>query len=197
MKRAIPFVLLVLPLAACAPSSEEAGDTAPSEVVSTGQAPAESPAERSATPVNDAKVLSLEGLGALRIGQLVPKDSGWAQRGAQVDPEGPCGTVSSPDYPGVYALTENGIVRRITIGKSSDVKLAEGIGPGASEKTVRQWFGGFREEPHKYIEGGKYLTAPNASLGESALRFEIGGDGKVDLIHVGTMPQLGYVEGCA
>ena len=52
--------------------------------------------------------------------------------------------------------------------------------------------------PHKYgAAPAKYLTAPNAPSGDSALRFEIGSDGKVSLIHVGTMPVLAYVEGCA
>ena len=57
---------------------------------------------------------------------------------------------------------------------------------------------GFREEPHKYVDApAKYLTAPNADSGGPALRFEIGQDGKVSLIHVGLMPVLAYVEGCA
>lgn len=59
------------------------------------------------------------------------------------------------------------------------------------------WFP-FPATPHKYEEApAKYLTAPNVASGEPALRFEIGRDGKVSLIHVGTMPVLGYVEGCA
>ncbi len=68
---------------------------------------------------------------------------------------------------------------------------------GSTEKEVRHWFAGFRAEPHKYQAApAKYLTAPNAAS-DPALRFEIGDDGKVTLIHVGTMPVLGYVEGCA
>ena len=143
-----------------------------------------------------ANVLTLQGLGALRIGEAVPAGSGWAERGAQISDM--CRTVSSPDFPGVYAIVEEGKVRRITVGERSDVKLIEGIGVGAPEAEVRAAFPGFRESPHKY--GGppaKYLTAPNAPGGDPALRFEIGEDGKVSLVHVGTMPVLGYVEGCA
>ncbi len=76
--------------------------------------------------------------------------------------------------------------------------LVEGIGVGSSERDVRKWFAGFRAEPHQYESApAKYLTAPNAASGDPALRFEIGADRKVSLIHVGTMPVLGYVEGCA
>jgi hypothetical protein len=141
-------------------------------------------------------VLGLKGLGDLRIGQPVPTGSSWAERGAQES--NLCNTLTSPDYPGVYAIVEGGKVQRITVGQRSDVKLAEGIGVGASESDVKKWYAGFREEPHKYESApAKYLTAPNAASGDPALRFEIGGDGKVKLIHIGMMPVLGYVEGCS
>jgi len=143
-----------------------------------------------------ANTLTLEGLGALKIGQPVPTNSGWAERGAQISDE--CRTVSSPDFPGVYAIVEGGKVRRVSVGERSDVRLAEGIGTGATEAQVRAAFPGFREAPHEYVDApAKYLTAPNAPSGDPALRFEIGADGKVSLVHVGTMPVLGYVEGCA
>jgi hypothetical protein len=141
-------------------------------------------------------VLTLEGLGALKIGEPIPAGSSWRERGAQIS--GSCSTVSSPNFPGVYAIIEGAKVRRITIGESSKVKLIEGIGTGASEADVRAAFPGFREEPHAYVDKlAKYLTAPNAPTGDYALRFEIGGNGKVSSVHVGTMPVLGYVEGCA
>jgi hypothetical protein len=140
-------------------------------------------------------VLGLEGLGDLRIGQPVPRGGSWAERGAQTGDA--CRTVSSPAYPGVYAIVVEGKVRRITVGRRSDVKLAEGLGIGATEKDVKKWFGGFRAEPHKYEDApAKYLTASNAASGGPALRFEIARDGKVSLMHVGTMPVLAYVEGC-
>lgn len=158
--------------------------------------PANAAASHAAQPSAAARVLGLEGLGALRIGAPVPNDSGWAERGAQTGDA--CRTVSAPDYPGVYAIVEGGKVRRITVGARSDVKLVEGIGIGSSEADVVGAFPGFRSEPHKYEEApAKYLTAPNAARGDAALRFEIGGDGKVALMHVGTMPALAYVEGCS
>lgn len=157
------------------------------------------PAEPSAAPAKVSTagtVLTLEGLGELKIGEAVPAGSAWAQRGAQIP--GPCSTISSPQFPDAYAIVEDGKVRRITIGSSSRVKLVEGLGTGASEAEVRAAFPGFREEPHKYVEKpAKYLTAPKPAAGSSALRFEIGREGRVSLMHVGTMPVLAYVEGCA
>lgn len=126
----------------------------------------------------------------------MPADATWKRDAAQASDT--CLTYTSPDHPGAYAIVGDGAVRRITIGQRSDVKLAEGIGVGASEAEVKSAFPGFRAEPHVYQEPpAKYLTAPNAQGGDPALRFEIGADGKVHLIHVGTMPVLGYVEACA
>lgn len=178
-------------------NTQEAAGNAEASVPSGVPAPSPSPsASPSASKVAGARVIGLEGLGDLRIGEPVPAGSGWKSRGAQAGDQ--CTTVTSPAYPGVYAIVENGRVGRITVGKRSDVKLMEGIGVGAREAEVEKWFAGFRSEPHKYEEApAKYLTAPGAERGDPALRFEIGRDGRVSLIHVGTMPALGYVEGCA
>lgn len=192
--RHAPFLLLAAACAGCSSepaASPEATETAAAATDAVTPAPT-----ASATASPAATVLALEGLGPLRIGQPLPAGGSWAERGAQASDL--CRVVSSPDYPGVYAIVERGTVQRITLGQRSTLKLAEGIGVGASEAEVRQWFAGFREEPHKYVAApAKYLTAPNAASGDPALRFEIGEDGKVSQIHVGTMPVLGYVEGCA
>ena len=186
-------------LAACSPRPAETTDAALAlEKESAPQPPRQGPKltpQPKAAPAT-ANVLMREGIGLLKIGKAVPAGSGWAERGAQIP--GPCRKVSSPDFPGVYAIVEEGKVRRITIGERSTVKLVEGIGVGANEAEVRAAFPSFREEPHKYIEPpGKYLMSPSATSGDPALRFEIGSDGRVSLVHAGTMPVLGYVEGCA
>lgn len=178
-----------------APASANASD---SDSDSDSQVAENRPAQAGASVPPDAAkdVIGLDGLGELKIGEPLPAGSTWAKRGAQAGEA--CRTVNSPDYPGVYAIVSGGKVERITVGARSKVKLVEGIGVGSSESDVRKWFGGFRAEPHKYIEApAKYLTAPNAASGGPAVRFEIGKDGKVALIHVGEMPVLGYVEGCS
>ena len=202
MKRLIPATALALCLAACssepAPSASAATATgAPGQAMSAApDDEAIAAAQPMVMPVGNTPMLTLEGLGDLEIGKPVPRDGSWAERGAQISDA--CRTVSSPEFPGVYAIVEDGRVRRITVGQRSDVTLVEGIGVGAGEAEVKQVFPGFRASPHAYEDApGKYLTAPNAGSGEAALRFEIGQDGKVSLIHVGTMPVLGYVEGCA
>jgi hypothetical protein len=203
MKSQLPTLAFMLTLAACStepsPGTEnEIRDSSePAVVNGTVATNTGTPATVTRSrPAPAAKVLMLDGLGDLRIGEPIPTGSKWAERGAQASDT--CRTVTSPDFPGIYAIVEGGKVRRITAGQKSTVGLAEKIGVGSTEKEVRGWFAGFRAEPHEYQAApAKYLTAPNAASGDSALRFEIGEDGKVSLVHVGTMPVLGYVEGCA
>ena len=198
MKNLLAASALTLILAACSPASTDAPAT-DNVMVANETVPLTPVDPGTPTPATgetaDANTLTLEGLGALKVGQPVPEDSGWAVRGAQISDA--CTTISSPDYPGVYAIVTDGAVHRISVGQRSDVKLIEGIGPGSTEAEVKAAFPGFRETPHKYVEGGKYLTAPNADSGDPAVRFELDADGKVTVMHVGTMPVLGYVEGCA
>lgn len=185
---------VALALAACSAEAPPEGEaTTPAATASA--TPSASPTTPAPGGSADSRTLNLEGLGALKIGQAVPEGSGWAMRGAQASDA--CLTYSSPDYPGVYAIVEGGKVRRISVGGSSDVKLVEGIGVGSTRADVDANLPGFRETPHKYVEGGVDLTAPNASSGDPAVRFEMDPAGKVTIVHVGTEPVLGYVEGCS
>jgi hypothetical protein len=199
-------LIFTLPVVGCSPGPDAANSGAP--VANLAHNASSAPAVPSTdnvmgngaqapTPDTAAatKVIGLKGLGDLHIGQSVPKGGRWSERGAQTGDS--CRTVTSPDYPGVYAIVTEDKVQRITVGQRSDVKLVEGIGIGSTEKDVLKWFAGFRAEPHKYVAApAKYLTAPNAAKAESALRFEIGEDGRVSMIHIGRMPVLAYVEGC-
>ncbi|PKP92658.1 MAG: hypothetical protein CVT77_08200 [Alphaproteobacteria bacterium HGW-Alphaproteobacteria-16] len=202
MKHILAATALALSLAACSPASDtdpanQATNMAVQNEAASVPASPRPPAASILTTDVDPQTLTLDGLGLLRIGQPVDAASGFAERGAQI-PGSTCRTVTSPAYPGVYAIVEGDAVRRITVGQRSEVKLIEGVGIGATEKQVMADFAGFRATPHKYVEApAKYLTAPNADSGDPALRFEIDRDGRVSAMHVGTMPVLGYVEGCA
>ncbi len=201
--RYLPLLPITLALAACSSGSDNSSNQADGGGATTRQSASDTvgstneammpPAPKVAS---STKVIGLEGLGNLRIGAPVPAQGDWAVRDAQTGTA--CRTISSPNYPGVYAIVEDDKVQRITVGQRSDINLIEGIGVGASEKDVMKAFPGFRSEPHKYEDApAKYLTAPNAGKDDPGLRFEIGQDGKVKMIHVGLMPALGYVEGCA
>lgn len=159
--------------------------------------PASTPSASTGASTHTASpnALSLDGLGDLRIGQPVSKSSTWAERGAQASDV--CRTVSSPQYPGAYAIVIDNTVQRITLGQRSSLTF-DGLGIGATEQAVSAKFPALTQDLHKYESPpAKYLTSPNALPSSAGVRFEIGADGKVKLIHVGLMPVLAYVEGCA
>lgn len=191
---ALAPVAVITSLGAC---SGEGSESSPTEAATTSTPEPAKPEDASSAAVPGAggRFLTLEGLGPLRLGQAVPDGSSWAERGAQASET--CRVVSSPDYPGVYVIAEQGKVRRISASEGASVRTVEGIGPGSTRKQVDEAFPGFRESPHKYVSGGKYLTAPNAESGDPAVRMELSPSGKVTVLHVGMMPQLGYVEGCS
>lgn len=185
---ALPLVLM---LGAC--SSPDPAPRADSAVLAT--TPSAGTASAQATNTATSNTLRLDGLGDLRIGQPVPAGSTWAERGAQASDV--CRTVSSPQYPGAYAIVIDNTVQRITLGQRSSLTF-DGLGIGATEQAVSARFPALTPDLHKYESPpAKYLTSPDASLSSAGVRFEIGADGKVKLIHVGLMPVLAYVEGCA
>ncbi|VFR32012.1 hypothetical protein AMP9_2590 [plant metagenome] len=183
-------VSLVLLLGACGSSGPGSAALNPATPApSAASSPASAPAS------SNINTLRLEGLGDLRIGQPVPKSSIWAERGAQASDV--CRTVSSPRYPGAYAIVIDNTVQRITLGQRSSLTF-DGLGIGATEQAVSAKFPALAQDLHKYESPpAKYLTSPNALPSSAGVRFEIGADGKVKLIHVGLMPVLAYVEGCA
>ncbi len=185
--------LAALLLAGCGsePAAERADPEAAAPAATEAQATAD-PATPTPVPASP-QTLTLEGYGGLTVGKPVPAGSPWASRGAQIP--GGCTTISAPDWPGAYAIVEEGVVRRITVSDESKAKLIEGIGPGSTEAQVRKAFPSFVEESHKYVDApAKYLTQPG---NDPRLRFEIDAEGKVSLVHVGLTPTLEYVEGCA
>lgn len=195
------LVLAALALAACSQSPDAPAGAAATESAAATTDDSALGAGISArpvatgTPAASGATLALDGLGKLAIGRPASADSGFAERGAQTGES--CRMITSPEFPGVYAITsgKDGPVRRITVGQGSAVKLAEGIGVGSGEAAALASFPGFVSSPHKYVgPPAKDLVQPGR---DPRLRFEIGQDGKVGTIHVGVMPELGYVEGCS
>lgn len=83
-----------------------------------------------------------------------------------------------------------------------DVNMPGIVAPGGGEvgmsvERIRSMYGQrIEEQPHKYVEGGRYLRVP-AESGESAVVFEADADGRIQEWRLGVPPQVDYVEGCS
>lgn len=172
----------------------------------------------SVKPADEALVaLTSEGYGPLKIGMTRAEVENAL--GGPADPNasgGPDPNACDEFHPahapvGLYVMIEEGKLARVTAagddqGAPSHVKTDKGVGLGASVAEVIAAYPGIKSEPHKYIgPPGAYLTMWSKGDAKAdyvqdpaarGVRFEIGEDGKVAMIHTGG-PSIQYVEGCA
>lgn len=156
----------------------------------------------------DPKVLTPEGLGPVRIGMSAAQVAAiW---GAGPEPDDPSPEACNEFHPsnapeGVSVMIQAGRLTRISLIRDATEKTDRGFGVGDTAAAIKQAYGGaILAEPHKYSpapaedliawsKGGstEYVTDPAAR----GVRYEIGTDGKVAIIHAGD-PSIQLVEGC-
>jgi len=197
--------LVLMSLAACQAQDEP---QAQPPTVAESAPPAPAPASQ---PVS-ADVLTAEGLGPARIGmsraELVAawgEDSNPGAVGG-ADPAACDEFHPAKAPPGVNVMLQDGVLARITLMRDAAIRTDRGFGLGDTGLAVRQAYGGaIVAQPHKYqaapaedlfawSRGGStdYVTDPAAR----GVRYEVGSDGKVAMIHAGG-PAIQLVEGCA
>lgn len=169
--------------------------------------PASTPAP-SAPQVVDPKVLTAQGLGPVRIGMSAAEVAAvWGAGPAPDDPspEG-CNEFHPSGAPeGVNVMIQAGRLTRVSLIRNATEKTDRGFGVGDTAAAIKQAYGGaIVAQPHKYSpapaedliswsSGGSttYVTDPAAR----GVRYEIGTDGKVSMVHAGD-PSIQLVEGC-
>ncbi|MBC2670234.1 hypothetical protein ACFOON_03935 [Novosphingobium piscinae] len=142
----------------------------------------------------------LPALAGLRFGAPIPAGSSWQATAEPGDgqPADGCTIYRSAQVPDSYAIVIAGRLERVTFGPGSGQRLPGGVGPGSSATAVRAAYPQLEAEPHKYdAPPAGTLTSPDDGTMTPGLRFEIDGQRRVALIHLGRPPALWLVEGCA
>jgi hypothetical protein len=156
-------------------------------------------------------VLTVEGLGSVRIGMTVAEAEKalGAKLNIQYFEEGDrmsCGTGARADGKSgdVSYMVMKGRIVRIAVMRVEDgspsipvVRTIKGIGLGASEAQVKSAYGGLvKVEPHPYgTENDHYLIVDTPDR-KRGLIFETE-EGRVSSFRAGVYPEVGYIEGCA
>jgi hypothetical protein len=97
---------------------------------------------------------------------------------------------------GVNVMVVKGKIARIDVDTGT-VTTEDGVKIGDTEDKVKSVYGDeVQVQPHKYIEGGHYMTVKgdSASAGK-AIVFETDGK-RVTMFRAGRIPEVEWVEGC-
>jgi hypothetical protein len=145
--------------------------------------------------------LSEEGLGQIQIGMNLTDAVNMGllnenpTTNTQCDFVFPAVGAGIPD--GVSVMVVKGKIARIDVDTGS-VTTEDGAKIGDTEDHIKSIYGDeVKVEPHKYIEGGHYMTVAgdSASAGK-ALVFETDGK-RVTMFRGGRLPEVKWVEGCS
>lgn len=144
--------------------------------------------------------LSEEGLGQIQIGMTLDEAVNMGLLNENPNMKSECDFV----YPavgagipfGVGVMVVKGKVARIDVDTGS-VTTEDGAKIGDTEDRIKSIYGDeLKVLPHKYIEGGHYLTVKgdSTSVGK-AIVFETDGK-RVTMFRAGRIPEVEWVEGC-
>jgi hypothetical protein len=208
MKNAIPAIaLLTLALSAC-------GDRAPADAAApapeaTAAADATAPADATRArgtldtiaPAGDARI---DGYGPLEFG-MTAEEARAAWTAGSLEGEAPAGdpmacfhlSPAGQAAPSDLAfMFENDLLVRYSA--SSDIEAPGGGRRGMDEAALQALYqDALVASPHKYIEGGQYLSVQTPEPSPAKLVFALDADGNVTEWRAGVAPQVDYVEGCS
>ncbi|WP_334179292.1 lectin [Pseudoxanthomonas sp.] len=207
MKSMLPIVMVVTLLSACqrdgapAPADAEPQTTATSTPMAEAAVPAPA-VDDTAAPAGPVSQASFLGYGDMKLGSTV--DEARAAWGGELNGAPMEGTTCHylwPKWitrPSDFAfMMEEGKFVRYDVG--IDKETAPGGGKvGMSVDELQKLYGGaLKATPHKYTQGGQYLSMDAGDVAPTRLVFEADADGKVTAWRVGLSPQVDYVEGCS
>jgi hypothetical protein len=199
IQRRITLATLLLAPLACTSGTDRAATTdsvlaRPSAANDTRPAVPSTP--QAMTPVSDSAVTE-HGIGALRAGMTFA-DAKQALGGALIAPADTtgCHYATWRGGPrGVRVMIDGGRVARVDVD-SAGVATEAGARVGDSEERIQRLYAGrVKTTPHKYEEGGHYLTVNAADDSSFAIVFETS-KGRVTRYRAGRRPAVEYVEGC-
>ncbi len=203
-----PWVLMAatLSLVGCkpeapAPDAAAPAAEAPAADVAASVPEAAAPAMPDAAPPSDTQA-SFAGYGDMKLGSTV--DEAKAAWGGELNgkpSEGSTCYYLTPKWVKKASdfafMAEEGKFVRYDVGTDKEAAPGGGKVGMSTEELQKLYNGALQSTPHKYVEGGHYLSIAASGVAPSKLVFETDAAGKVSAWRVGLSPQVDYVEGCS
>jgi hypothetical protein len=190
-------LLILVSVAACAPSSDMTAD-------SSGATTASATPPSSSAPTDSAsasRTLTFRGLSPITVGMTVDEASraaGVTLTSRDAIPGSTCKYMRWPNGPaGVLLMALDNRIVRVDIVEPN-IATAEGVRVGETAARVKELYAGrVVETPHKYTNG-TYLTVNSVANSDSSYRLVFETDsGKVTRFRSGLLPAVEWVEGCS
>lgn len=214
MKSILPLTLAVtVALGACKPAQPPAAAQAPEPAQAVAEVPAsptatsptaptaEVPSTAPVSATDPTQQASLSGYGDMKLGSSVEEaKKGWGGElkalGSETEPCHYLVPKWAKDRTQLAFMIENG--KFVRYESTSDKETAPGGGKvGMGSDQLKTLYPNLQSTPHKYVEGGQYLSTTTEGASPTKLVFEVDPAGKVTQWRVGLLPQADYVEGCS
>jgi hypothetical protein len=145
--------------------------------------------------------LNLNGIGAVRVGMTVNEATKAAGTKLVGDaPNDSCYYVKPQGEPkDISFMVTKGRISRVEVSKNSRVATLSGARIGDPEAQIKSLYPGqITVTPHKYVQGGHYLTLVPKERASGNYRLIFETDGKrVTQLRSGKLPEVEFVEGCS
>ena len=145
--------------------------------------------------------LTINSIGPVRIGMTLAQ----AEKAAGIPFSKPdlgdngCGYSKAQGIENLLFMVRDNQIARIDVVRNSTIKTPNGAGIGDTRAKIQERYPRLIEvTPHKYVQGGHYLTytPPNASDRNYSIVFETNEKDIVTRFRSGKLPEVTWVEGC-
>ncbi|MGI8503863.1 MAG: hypothetical protein ACR2LR_22425 [Hassallia sp.] len=145
--------------------------------------------------------LTLNGIGTVRVGMTVKEATRAAGTKLVGDaPNNSCYYVNPQGEPkDISFMVTGGRISTIEVSKNSRISTFSGARIGNTEAQIKSLYPEqIKVTPHKYVQGGHYLTLvpKDRAYGNYRLIFETDGK-RVTEFRSGKLPEVEFVEGCS
>ncbi|RCJ41105.1 hypothetical protein A6770_36250 [Nostoc minutum NIES-26] len=145
--------------------------------------------------------LFINGVGQVRVGMSVSQATNASgTKFVGESPNNNCYYVKPKAEPKqVGFMVTEGRISRVDVWKNSKITTLKGAKIGDSEARIKSLYPGqIQVTPHKYVQGGHYLTFIPKDRIDQNYRLVFETDGKrVTQFRSGKLPEVEYVEGCS